>query len=826
MQQRYPIEGMSCASCAAKVQDRLSKLQGVEEVSVNLLNKEAQIRFDPTQVAENDFQDLVSKLGYELIIKQTPRLDQSKVQDFQIDGMSCASCAAKIEHKIQQLDPVEKSSVNLTTETLTVIWKDIPQVDAIISAVEGLGYGAQPTLSAQEQFLESQSRKEAVLAKDRQEVTKMLIFTLPIFIFTMAPMLGLPLPSFLDGHHAPLNNALFQLFLASPVLWFGRDLYFKGFKALFHGAPNMDSLGAIGTAAAYLQGLVMTLLLALGLYQPQGHLELYFETAAVILTLMKVGKYMEEIAKGKTSAAIKQLMDLTPDLARRVQDDGSLEEIPLSMVQVGDHLQVKPGERLGVDGTIVQGQTAIDESMITGESLPIEKTVGDTVTSGSLNKTGAFIYQVNKIGQETLMAQIIRLVQDAQGKKAMIAKLADTISLYFVPSVMVLALLSGLVWYFLLGSTLSFSLNIFISVLIIACPCALGLATPTAIMVGTGIGAQKGILFKNGAALELIHQADTILLDKTGTITLGQPQVTDLILAEGVKSEEILPHVAAIESVSEHPLAQAIVDYVDQAGYQDTLDVQDFLSITGKGVQARINNLTYFIGNQALMSDHNIEITSLLTQANHLAQEGKTPMYLAKENRLLGVIAVADPIKPSSHAAIQGFKDLGLKVIMVTGDNHHTANAIAKQVGIDQVYSQVLPEDKAKVVESLQASGKKVIMVGDGINDAPALALADIGMAIGSGTDIAIESADTILMHDQLSDVATAIKLSHATIRNIKQNLFWAFAYNLIGIPLAMGLIFGLFNGPLLDPMFAAFAMSLSSISVLLNALSLKLFKG
>lgn len=826
METTYPVKGLSCASCAAKVEKTLNQVPGVSKAVVNLVTENAALSFDPQVVTPQDLKKAVSDVGYELDIDQdqVANLNMDKVQQFEVKGMSCASCAAKVEHTIQGLDQVDKASVNLATENLTVIWKDQAQPQSVLDAVDKVGYQATLILSAQDQFAASQARKAQALAAEKKQVLKMAAFTLPLFILTMGPMMGMPLPSLIDAHHHPINNALVQLLLTTPVLWFGRSLYIKGFKALLHLAPNMDSLGAIGTSAAYIQGLVVTIGMILGWVSTDGHPELYFETAAVILTLMKLGKYMEDLAKGRTSAAIKQLMDLTPDQARRLKADGQVEMVPVTMVQVGDQLQVKPGERLAVDGQIIEGQTAIDESMISGESLPVDKKVGDQVTGGSLNKTGAFTYQVTKIGQETLIAQIIRLVQDAQGKKADIAKLADTISLYFVPAVMVLALVSGIVWL-VAGAPIAFALKIFISILIIACPCALGLATPTAIMVGTGLGAQKGILFKNGAALEQMHKADAILLDKTGTITQGQPSVTDFKSFATQDHNHLLSQIASLEVKSEHPLAEAIVTYVHEQGLKSDLPLRDFEAITGKGVQAQVDGQALAIGNQALMTDQGVDVSQASDIVNDLATMGKTPMFVARDKELAAVIAVSDPVKSTSKEAILTFKDMGLAVFMVTGDNQATAQAIAQTVGVDNVYSQILPEDKSKVVQMLQEQGKKVIMVGDGINDAPALALADIGVAIGSGTDIAIESADTILMQDQLTDVVNAIDLSHATLRNIKQNLFWAFIYNLIGIPLAMGLIYAFFNGPLLDPMFAAVAMSFSSISVLLNALRLRWFK-
>lgn len=827
MEQTFTIEGMSCASCAAKIEATLNQLPGVSSASINLLTESAQVNYNPNQVSVERLKQSIETIGYTLLDSTNAiSTSEQRVQTYLIEGMSCASCAAKIEKHIQQLDNVENASINLTTEQLTVIFSDTPNGELIEKTVAQLGYSASLVLSAQELYTQQQAKKEAYLAEQKRRVKYMAFFTIPLFILTMGPMIGMPLPNWLDAHHSPLTNAIVQLLLTVPVLWLGRNLYIKGFKALFAKSPNMDSLGAVGTSAAFIQGLVMTLYMFFFPTVSAQHPELYFETAAVILTLMTLGKYMEDVAKGKTSAAIKNLMDLAPEQARIVDSNGNVQTIPLSMVNVGDILQIRPGDRLGVDGVIISGESSIDESMITGESMPVKKSVSDTVTGGSLNKTGTFTYQVTKVGQETLMAQIIQLVQDAQGKKAHIAKLADTISLYFVPIVMVLAVISGLVWYFLLGASLGFTLKIFISVLIIACPCALGLATPTAIMVATGLGAQNGILFKNGAALESMHLATSILLDKTGTITQGIPTVTHTQwYQDTIPHSTVLRYIASLEAVSEHPLAQAIVTYV-QSQLKEShklLDVTDFISLTGKGVKGTVENQRILIGSQSLLQEHNLIIPDETVQsATELAQEGKTPIFIAINTEFIGFICVSDPIKPSSIHAIQQLKKMGLTVAMVTGDNHHTAQAIAKEVGISNVYSQVLPEDKSNVVATLQSDGQKVIMVGDGINDAPALTLAEIGVAVSSGTDIAIESADVVLMSSQLDDVVNAISLSHATLRNIKQNLFWAFIYNLVGIPVAMGVLYALFNGPLLDPMVAAIAMSLSSISVLVNALRLR----
>lgn len=826
MKSTYSVEGMSCAACATKVEHSLNQLKGVREATVNLVTEVASIDYDDTAIQFNDLQKVVQNVGYRLALpEENNKINSSLVQSFQIEGMSCAACSSKIEHSIKKQEGVKDASVNLSTEQMTVIWNEKANPDQIINEVQALGYHAEIVLSAEEQYLQNLARKEAELKNKKEQVIQMSLLTIPLFYLTMGPMIGLPVPRFIDINHFPINNVLVQIALTLPVLWIGRDLFIRGFKALWHKAPNMDSLVAVGTSAAVIQGLIMTIYLIMNTSHLSGHLELYFESAAVILTLMKVGKYMEEVAKGKTSAAIKNLMDLAPEEARRMREDGTVEIVPLSLIKVGDIIQIRPGESLGVDGEIVEGSSSIDESMITGESMPVTKNIGDKVTGGSINKTGAFSYRVNKIGQDTLISQIVRLVQDAQGSKAEIAKLADVISLYFVPTVIVIAILSALAWYFLFGSTIDFALKIFISVLIIACPCALGLATPTAIMVGTGQAAQNGILFKNGVALENMHKADAILLDKTGTITEGMPTVTDIQLVENISINRFLSLVSSVEAASEHPLGEAIVNYAKKQQIQPTLPVTNFISITGQGVKAVVDGSEIMIGNERLLDIANTIEATYLESATQFAKAGKTPIFVAIDGKFSGVVAVADPIKTTSKAAIDQLKSMGLKIYMVTGDNKHTAMAIAKQLDIENVYSEVLPEDKSTVVSQVKQQGHHVIMVGDGINDAPALAIADIGVAIGSGTDIAIESADTILMHDQLSDLITAIDLSHQTMKNIKQNLFWAFAYNIIGIPFAMGILYGLFNGPLLNPMVAALAMSFSSITVLLNALRLRFYQ-
>jgi Cu+-exporting ATPase len=615
-----------------------------------------------------------------------------------------------------------------------------------------------------------------------------------------------------------------QLILTLPIVYIGRSFYTVGFKALIKGHPNMDSLIAIGTSAAILQGIVMTTLLAMGkiVVHHGNHPDLYFESAGVILALITLGKYFEAVSKGKTSDAIKKLMGLAPKTARVIRQDKEVE-LPIEQVQTGDIVVVRPGDKIPVDGMILSGNSTVDESMLTGESIPVEKREGDNVIGASINKNGSFRFKATKVGKDTTLSQIIRLVEDAQGSKAPIAKLADKVSGIFVPVVIILAILSGLAWFFFGQESWVFALSITISVLVIACPCALGLATPTAIMVGTGKGAENGVLIKSGDALEATQKIQTIVFDKTGTITEGKPIVTDIITYNHSAEEEVLVLAASAETGSEHPLGEAIVESAQTRGLS-LKTPSNFQAIPGHGIAVKVANQSLLLGNQKLMKENNIDLLDALIRADQLANDGKTPMFVAAEGQLIGIVAVADTIKENSVAAIDKLHRMGLQVAMITGDNKRTAEAIAKQVGIDRVFSEVLPEDKAKEVKNLQNEGLHVAMVGDGINDAPALAQADVGIAIGSGTDVAIESADIVLMRSDLMDVPTAIELSRATIKNIKENLFWAFAYNVLGIPVAMGILH-LFGGPLLNPMIAGAAMSFSSVSVLLNALRLKGFK-
>lgn len=746
----------------------------------------------------------------------------SKQKEYIIEGMSCASCAMTIENAVSKIPGVDKASVNLATEIMTVEATDNVTPEDIAKVVDGVGYSARPRgKSVEEELEEKNEKKEAHLREMKRNLTISAIFAVPLLFIAMADMVGIPMPAFLSPMQSPVSYALIQLALVLPIIWLGRRFFVDGFKALSKGHPNMDSLVALGTSAAFLYSLYGTY------HVLEGHahfaMNLYYESAGVILTLITLGKYFEDVSKGKTSMAIQTLVGLAPKMAT-VLRDGQEVEVPVEEVQVGDLIRVKPGEKVPVDGIVTEGNSTVDESMLTGESIPVSKAVGDEVIGASLNKTGSFILKATKIGKDTALSQIIQLVEQAQGSKAPIAKLADKVSGVFVPIVIVLALVSGLAWYFLGQESWVFALTITISVLVIACPCALGLATPTAIMVGTGKGAENGILLKSGEALEEANHVNMVVFDKTGTITNGTPVVTDVVTAENTDADALIRLAASLEVASEHPLGEAIVAKAKEQGAAFD-EVTNFEAIPGFGIKGHVGETLVFLGNEKWMRENGLANVEMNDKANHFAEQGKTPLYIGYNDAVQGLIVVADTVKESSARAIQTLHEMGIQVAMMTGDHERTAQAIAAEVGIDRVFSEVLPQDKANYVSKLQEEGYIVAMVGDGINDAPALAQAQVGIAIGTGTDVAIESADAVLMKSDLMDVPAMLKLSRATIRNIKENLFWAFAYNVIGIPFAMGVLH-LFGGPLLNPMIAGAAMSFSSVSVVLNALRLKRWKA
>ena len=813
------ISGMTCASCAKAVERAVKKLDSSVEASVNIATEKLSISYDKEKVKNEDIEKAIEKAGFGVI-----KEEKNKEVIIPIGGMTCASCVKAVERAVKKIEGVNNVQVNLATEKAAIDY--IPskvKLYEIKAAIEKAGFKVlemDKKVSVDEDKLRKEKEMNTLLTK----FIISAIFAVPLFYIAMghmipAPIGPLPLPKIIDPSVNPLNFALTQLFLTIPIVIAGNKFFSKGVKSMIAKAPTMDSLITIGSSAALIYSLYSLYLVYNGDKMAVHHM--YFESAGVIITLVLLGKYFESRAKGKTGEAIKKLMGLSPKTAIIVKEDKEIE-IPIEEVEVGDIIVVKPGSKIPVDGTVVEGHTSVDESMLTGESIPVEKNIGSSVVGASINKNGTIRFKAEKVGSDTVISQIIKLVEDAQGSKAPIAKLADIIAGYFVPVVVVIAIIAGLAW-FIAGKGTVFSLTVFISVLVIACPCALGLATPTAIMVGTGKGAENGILIKGGEALETTHKINTIVFDKTGTITEGKPVVTDIVVANNINEDELLKIAASAEKSSEHPLGEAIVKNCEEKNL-GFYKIDKFMAVPGHGIEVEINNSNVLLGNIKLMKDKNIHIENLEDKSDKLASEGKTPMYIAIDNKIAGIIAVADVVKENSAKAIKKLHDMGIEVVMITGDNKKTAAAIASQVGIDRILAEVLPQDKSSEVKKLQDEGKFVAMVGDGINDAPALAQADIGIAIGSGTDVAMESADIVLMRSDLLDVPTAIRLSKSTMTNIKENLFWAFGYNVIGIPVAAGVLY-LFGGPLLSPVIAALAMAFSSTSVLLNALRLKRFK-
>ncbi|MCI9309814.1 MAG: heavy metal translocating P-type ATPase [Lawsonibacter sp.] len=753
-------------------------------------------------------------------------------QKFNITGMTCSACSAHVEKAVNRLEGMKTASVNLLANSMTAEYDEgVLSAEDIIQAVIQSGYGASLPQSAGDK---TAAPKEDGMAQElagmKRRMVWSFVFLIPLFYISMGHMMGAPLPAFLVGHENAVAFGLTQLLLTLPIMYLNDKYYKVGFKTLWNRAPNMDSLIAVGSAAAVVYGVFAIYQMGWGLGHgdmelvAKYHMDLYFESAGMILTLITLGKFLETRSKGKTGEAISRLMDLAPKTAHVIR--GGVEtEIPVEEVQVGDRVVVRPGQSIPVDGVIVEGQSAVDESALTGESLPVDKGPGDKVAAASINKSGSFIFEASRVGEDTTLAQMIRLVEEASASKAPIAKLADKVSGIFVPVVMGIALIAAIAWL-ITGHSATQALTAGVAVLVISCPCALGLATPVAIMVGTGKGAENGILIKSAEALETLHTIDTVVLDKTGTLTQGRPVVTDIIPAPGNSEDGLLCTAFCLEGPSEHPLATAIVEEAERRNIPVT-SVGGFTAVHGRGVRASIGSNICFGGNRAMVEEAGIDPGPLASKADELAAEGKTPLYFGDETdkKLLGIIAVADTPKPTSKDAVAAFRELGLEVVMLTGDNRRTAEAIGRELGVTQVIAEVLPQDKERKVAALQEEGKKVAMVGDGINDAPALARAEVGLAIGAGTDVAIESADIVLMKSDLLDVAAAVELSRATIRNIKENLFWAFFYNSLGIPLAAGVFYYALHWQL-NPMFAAAAMSLSSVTVVTNALRLRFFKS
>lgn len=749
-------------------------------------------------------------------------------QKFNVGGMTCSACSAAVERSIKKIDGVYSVSVNLLASTMTVEYdENILSSEKIINTVIDSGYTAS-VYSAENKSLPQKNISHNDYSSPKNRVIWSFIFLLPLMYISMGHMMGMPVPNFLHGSNNAVSFAFMQMLLTLPIMYLNRKYFINGFKSLFKGSPNMDTLIAIGSSFAVLYGVFAIFKignsLGIGDYETvkEYSMNLYFESAAMILTLITLGKFLEDRAKGKTSQAITKLINLAPKTAIILKNDIEVEVL-VENIKIDDIIVVRPGERVAVDGVIIEGSSSIDESALTGESIPVEKTIGDNVITASVNKTGYFKFKATKIGEDTTLAQIVKLVEEASSSKAPISKLADKISGIFVPVVIFISIITFIIWL-IIGREIEFALSCAISVLVISCPCALGLATPVAIMVGTGKGAENGILIKSAESLETAHNIDTVVLDKTGTITVGKPSVTDVfLLSKNFDKIEFITIAGSLEKLSEHPLADAVVSYAEKLNLQ-FYPTENFSSFTGKGIKATINGKNYIAGNLKLINESGLSTDNLSDKIKEISSEGKTPLIFADENEVIGIIAVADTVKKTSKNAVLKLEKMGIEVIMLTGDNKITADAIAGIVGLSNVIAEVMPNDKEGVIRNLQSKGKKVAMIGDGINDAPALVRADVGIAIGAGTDIAIESADIVLIRGDLNDAVTAIKLSRATLANIKENLFWAFIYNILGIPLAAGVL--AFAGILLNPMIAAAAMSLSSVSVVLNALRLKLFKS
>jgi Cu+-exporting ATPase len=808
-----PITGMSCASCVAKIEKGLSKMSGIVDAKVNFATEKASITFDPSQVHMGDFVSTIDDLGYEAGMEKVT---------FPIQGMSCASCVKKVEDALNGLEGVVRASVNFATERATVQY--IPGAVSMADfrkAVKEAGYEILAMGKAEKEDIVDREKKarEAEYIKLKRKFIFGVILLIPILLLAYWGMLGL---SHLFSLSRQVNFYL-QLIFQTPIqFWVGWQFYVGAWKTAKHRSADMNTLIAVGTSAAYLYSVLAAFLP--WLFAAQGLMaEVYFDTAGAIIVLILLGRLLEARAKGQTSEAIKKLIGLQAKTAR-VLRDGQEKDVPVEEVVMGDLVRVRPGEKIPVDGTIKEGRSSVDESMITGESIPVEKNPGDKVIGATINKTGSFIFKAVKVGKDTMLSQIIKMVEEAQGSKPPIARLADVIASYFVPTVIGIGMITFIVW-FIWGPApaLTYAVLNFVAVLIIACPCALGLATPTSIMVGTGRGAENGVLIRGGEALETAHKLKAIVMDKTGTLTKGEPSVTDIVEWNKFTKEEILRYAASAEKGSEHPLGEAIVNRAKEENLP-LISPKNFRAIAGHGIEATIDGRLLLMGNSKLMQGWGISLNGLEKRAGELSHEGKTPMFVAIDQNPAGIIAVADTLKEHSKEAVDALHKMGIEVAMITGDNRRTAEAIARQIGIDRVLAEVLPEEKANEVKKLQAEGMKVGMVGDGINDAPALAQADVGVAIGTGTDVAMESSDITLISGDLRGIVTAIALSKATIRNIKQNLFWAFAYNTILIPVAAGVLFPFFK-ILLNPIYAAAAMGLSSVTVVSNALRLRRFK-
>ena len=809
-----PISGMHCASCAANIEKALSKVSGVVKANVNFASEKANVEYNPSIVQKEKFVKTIEDKGYKVILREDTN-DKSGKLILKVNGMSSQHCAGIVENAVKKLSGIKSIGVSYANEK-AVIDYDTSQItiEKIKKAISEAGYTPEAYPQNQNLDREKDARKKEIQSL-RIKLIVSIIFSIPLLYLVMSPMLGFDLPELIHK-----NLALIQFLLTTPIMVMGKDFFIRGFLAVVKArSANMDTLVALGTGTAYLYSLIISTLIWSG---ADAEMHIYYEIAGLLIMFILLGKYLEAVTKGKTSEAIRKLLSLQAKTAIVVRN-GTETKIPIEDVGVGDIVIVKPGEKIPVDGIVIDGHSSVDESMLTGESIPVEKTKGSKVIGATINKTGSFKFRAEKIGSDTVLANIIKIVEEAQGSKAPIQKLADTVSAYFVPAVFIIAVLSFLIWIFT-GADFPFALTIFIAVIIIACPCALGLATPTAIMVGTGLGAKHGVLFKNAESLQNAKKINTIVFDKTGTLTKGKPEVTDIILLDKFSEKDVLLFSAIAEKRSEHPLGEAILRCAESKKIPIP-EPNKFKSITGKGVSAFHKNKEILLGNRRLFSEKKISLGKIESKISELEEHGKTVMIASFDGKIIGLVAVADTLKESSQPAIAHLRKLGKEIVMITGDNSRTANAIAKQVGITRVLAEVLPEDKANEIKKLQKQGRKVAMVGDGINDAPALAVSDLGIAIGSGTDIAIETGDIILIKNNIQDVVTAFELSAYTIRKIKQNLFWAFIYNIVGIPVAAGILYP-FTGFLLNPIIAGMAMAFSSVSVVANTLMMRRFRA
>jgi P-type Cu+ transporter len=823
---KLAVQGMHCAACSSRIEKVVGGMQGVEKASVNLAAETMELSWNENEQRFEDIAERVKGMGFELVREEntdTIRLDVS------ISGMSCASCSTRIEKVLSNKEGINSVSINLANETGSIVYekKKISQRE-IREVISGLGFEAKPVSAQQDLFEKKRTETAARLASMKKNLMLSMLLAVPLLTISMGEMMGLPLPEILNPHKHPVNFAFIQFLLVLAIMFLGRNFYLNGIPALLRRVPNMDSLIAVGTGAAFIYSTWNLIEIILGVDVHMKVMDLYFESAGVLLALVSLGKYMETRSKSHTSDAIAKLMQLTPETATLLvgeEQEQEQKDIPAEEIEAEDLLLVRPGDRIPVDGIVVKGRSVVDESMLTGESLPISKTEGDIVIGGTLNSNGVLHVKAQQVGQDTMLSRIVRLVQEAQGSKAPIAGMADRISLYFVPIVMCIAVLTGLAWYYVGSADFSTSLRFFIVVMVIACPCAMGLATPTSIMVGTGRGAQLGVLVKGGEALEMAEKIEAVVFDKTGTLTHGKPKLTDVVTVDKAAAvNELLFLAASCEQNSEHPLAEAVVT---GAIDRDLTPVQpqSFDAIQGKGIQGQVDGKTILLGNKQLLEDKGISVTAMDATVSDLSAQGKTVLFLAVDGEFAAIFGVADTLKDEVPQAVARMQEMGLRLIMLTGDQETTARAIAGQAGLDEVIAEVLPDKKADVIKDLQKEGLRVAMVGDGINDAPALARADVGIAMGTGIDIAIESGDMVIMKGNLDGVITALGLSRAVMRNIRQNLFWAFAYNIVGIPVAAGVL-TLFGGPALNPMIAGGAMALSSVSVVSNALRLRFFNA